>query len=140
MSHGQPWLPESSDYWFLKHVHVSTSFALAVEATLVGGIIACVESTRPPQLYIDQVAVHPSFRHRGVVQELFRVAEERATELGCVRAWLSTDPGNPAVRVWPRLGYANCSGDRTVGALEIRSNFKGPGKDRALFEKELVRR
>jgi ribosomal protein S18 acetylase RimI-like enzyme len=138
MAHGRPWLPEATDYWFFKRFHGTTSFAVSVDSTLAGGIICCVEHTRPLQLYIDQVAVHAAFRGKGIVQRLFHAAEERARELGCVVAWLSTDPANPAVRVWPRLGYVNCPGDRVEGALAIHSHFKGPGKDRALFRKAIA--
>jgi ribosomal protein S18 acetylase RimI-like enzyme len=137
MAHGRPWLPDASDYWFFKQFHGTTSFAASIDEALVGGIIACVDGNKPPRLYIDQVAVHSSFRGKGIVQRLFRAAEEKATELGCISVWLSTDPRNPAVRVWPRLGYENCPGDRNDGVLGLHSNFKGPGKDRALFQKAL---
>ena len=137
MAHGRPWLPDVSDYWFLRQFHGTTSFVASMDGLLVGGIIACIDTNQPSKLYIDQVAVHASFRGKGVVQGLFQTAEARAKELGCTTAWLSTDPRNPAVHVWPRLGYENCPGDRTDGRLSIHTNFKGPGKDRALFQKAL---
>lgn len=137
MAYGRPWLPEGSDYWFFRQFHGKTSFAASIDEMLVGAIIACVDTDHPPRLYIDQVAVHASFRGKGVVQGLFQAAEARGRELGCAIAWLSTDPRNPAVRVWPRLGYENCPGDCTDGGLTIQTNFKGPGKNRALFQKAL---
>lgn len=137
MAHGRPWLPDVSDYWFFRQFHGTTSFAACMDDAFVGGIIACVDISRPPSLYIDQVAVDPRFRGKGVVQRLFHAAEQSARTWGCISAWLSTDPRNPAVRVWPKLGYRNCPGDKMDGVLAIRSDFKGPGKDRALFQKSL---
>ena len=46
-------------------------------------------------------------------------------------------PKNPAVRVWPRLGFINCPGDAIDGDVLISRSFKGPGKHRAIFEKLL---
>jgi hypothetical protein len=36
---------------------------------------------------------------------------------------------NPAIRAWPPLGFVD---------LGLRKDFKGPGKDRAVFEKRLA--
>lgn len=137
MREGRPWLPESSDYWFFATLCGSTSFVALKNETAVGGLIACRDPDKPHELYIDQVAVHRQSRGQGIVQALFRAVETRARELHCTRLWLSTDPKNPAVRVWPRLGFVNCPGDSIDGDLSIRRDFKGPGKHRAIFEKLL---
>ena len=137
MCEGRPWLPESSDYWFFVTFHGSTSFVALKDEMAVGGLIACRSAEKPEEIYIDQVAVHRQSRGRGVVQALFLAVEARARELDCTRLWLSTDPANPAVQVWPRLGFVNCPGDAIEGNLSIRRNFKGPGKHRAIFEKVL---
>jgi GNAT superfamily N-acetyltransferase len=137
MAEGQPWLPESSDHWFFKTFCGSTSFAVIIDGRPAGGLIACRNQDGADEIYIDQVAVHRLFRGRGVVDALFHAIEEKARAVGCSRLWLSTDPRNPAVRVWPRLGFVNCPGDFNDGALAVRRDFKGPGKHRALFEKRL---
>lgn len=128
MAEGRPWLPESSDYWFFRTFCGSTSFVVLADGVPAGGVIACLNQESPSEIYVDQVAVHRSFRGRGVVELLMSAVDSRARELKCSRVWLSTDPNNPAVKVWPRLGYAH------VG---IRQDFKGPGKHRAIFEKLL---
>lgn len=140
MAGGRPWLPESCDYWFFREFHGFTSFVASQGDVAAGGIIACIDPNSPTRLYIDQVAVHPSFRNQGIVHRLFAAVEGRATEAGCTVAWLSTDPANPAVALWPKLGYQNCTGDQVQGELSIRSDFKGPGRHRALFEKVLPAR
>jgi ribosomal protein S18 acetylase RimI-like enzyme len=137
MSEGRPWLPESSDYWFFATFCGSTSFVALKSKTTVGGLIACRNPEKLDEIYIDQVAVHRQSRGQGIVQALFRAVETRARELHCTRLWLSTDPKNPAVRVWPRLGFVNCPGDAIDGDLLIKRDFKGPGKHRAIFEKVL---
>jgi ribosomal protein S18 acetylase RimI-like enzyme len=137
MAEGRPWLPESDDYWFFRTLCGSTSFAVLVDGMPAGGVIACRNQDCPNEIYIDQVAVRRSFRGRGIVQALMHAVEHRAKELKCSRVWLTTDPKNPAVRVWLRLGFTNCPGDFMEGQLAIRRNFKGPGKHRAIFEKLL---
>lgn len=137
MSEGRPWLPEASDYWFFATIHGTTSFVALDDETPVGGLIACRNPGKPEEIYIDQVAVDRRARGQGVVQALFGALETRARELHCKRLWLSTDPQNPAVRVWPRLGFSNCPGDALEGGLSIKRDFKGPGKHRAIFEKVL---
>lgn len=137
MSEGGQWLPASSDYWFFATLCGSTSFVALANGKAVGGLIACRNPEKLDEVYIDQVAVHRQARGQGVVQALFRAVETRARELHCTRLWLSTDPKNPAVRAWPRLGYVSCAGDAIDGDLSIRRDFKGPGKHRAIFEKVL---
>lgn len=137
MAEGRPWLPESSDYWFFRTFCGSTSFAAFVDEVAAGGVIACRDHDSPDEIYVDQVAVHRTHRGRGIVEALMSAVEQRARELQCSRVWLSTDPKNPAVRVWPRLGFTNCPGDSMEGRLALHLNFKGPGKHRAIFEKLL---
>jgi GNAT superfamily N-acetyltransferase len=129
MGEGRPWLPASTDYWLWRECFATTSFIASSGGDLAGGVLACVNQTRPEELYVDQVAVHPQWRGRGVAQRLFDALEQAARAHRCSRIWLSTDPANPATRTWPRLGFT---------ALPVRRDFKGPGKDRALFEKRLA--
>ena len=137
MAEGRPWLPEFADYWFFRTFCGSTSFFASVGGVHAGGLIACLNQDDPKEIYVDQVAVRRAFRGRGVAQALVRAVEHRAGVLKCTRVWLSTDPNNPAVDVWMRLGFTNCPGDLVEGRLSIHRDFKGPGKHRAIFEKKL---
>ncbi len=137
MREGRPWLPEWSDYWFFATFFGSTSFVALSNEGAVGGLIACRVPEKLDEIYIDQVAVHHKARGQGIVRALFRAVEARAKELHSTRLWLSTDPKNPAVRVWPQLGFINCPGDAIDEDLSIHRDFKGPGLHRALFEKLL---
>lgn len=128
MRHGRPWLPEGTDYWLWRECFGDTSFLAIAEGAAVGGILACVHQAQPQDLYIDQVAVDPAWRGQGVTRAMFAALEAAARERGCVRLWLSTDPANPATRAWPRVGFAS---------LGLQKSFKGPGKDRELFERRL---
>lgn len=127
MRHGRPWLPESTDYWLWQECFGDTSF-VASENIVIGGVLACINQTRPQELYVDQVAVDPAWRGQGITKLLLEAVEAAARSRGCRRLWLCTDPLNPAVRAWPPLGFTS---------LGLRKNFKGPGKDRELFEKGL---
>jgi ribosomal protein S18 acetylase RimI-like enzyme len=87
-----------------------------------------VNQARPGDLYVDQIAVDPAWRGGGVTKLLLDCLEAEARKRRCTRLWLSTDPANPAIRAWPSLGFVE---------LGLHKDFKGAGKDRALFEKRL---
>ena len=125
---GRPWLPENTDYWLWQTCFGATSFIAADGAALAGGILACVNQGAPDEVYVDQVAVHSAWRGRGVTGALLDAVCAEAERRGCRRAWLSTDPANPATQIWPRYGF---------GPLGVRKDFKGAGKDRLLFERRL---
>jgi GNAT superfamily N-acetyltransferase len=129
MRTGRPWLPESTDYWLWKDCFGDTSFVAFDGTRPAGGLLACVNQARPAELYIDQVAVDPAWRGQGVTKRLMDAAEGEARKRHCMRLWLSTDPVNPAIRAWPPLGFVE---------LGVRKDFKGAGKDRAIFEKRLA--
>ena len=126
MRTGRPWLPEHTDFWLWRECFGDTSFIALDGARAAGGVLACVNQARPGDLYVDQVAVDPAWRGRGVTKLLLDCVEAEARKRGCTRLWLSTDPVNPAIRAWPPLGFIE---------LGVRRDFKGPGKDRTLFEK-----
>jgi GNAT superfamily N-acetyltransferase len=128
MRHGHPWLPEGTDHWLWHECFGDTSFLARADDEPIGGVLACLNQSLPQDLYVDQVAVDPAWRGRGVTKALLDAVEAAARSHGCRRLWLSTDRMNPAVRAWPRLGFAS---------LGVRKNFKGPGKDREIFEKRL---
>jgi GNAT superfamily N-acetyltransferase len=137
MRHGEPWLPETTDFWFWRECFGNTSFIASVEGVPAGGILACVSQTRSEELYIDQVAVSLAWRRRGVTRQLLAAVEGEARRRGCRRVWLSTDPMNPALGAWPRLGYEVLPGTQLVNGWPVTRDMKGPGKHRALFEKRL---
>lgn len=126
---GQPWLPQHTDYWLWQACFPATSFIAAEDDALAGGVLACVNQNASYEVYVDQVAVDRAWRGRGVTGLLLDAVCAEALRRGCHRVWLSTDPANPATQVWPRYGFA---------PLGVRPDFKGPGKDRALFERSLA--
>jgi len=128
MRHGRPWLPEGTDYWLWHECFGDTSFLARADGTPVGGVLACLNQASPKDLYIDQVAVDPAWRGRGITKALIEAVEAAGRSRGCARLWLCTDPLNPAVRAWSPLGFAS---------LGVRRDFKGPGKDREIFEKRV---
>lgn len=129
MRTGRPWLPEHTDYWLWRECFGDTSFVAMDAGRPAGGVLACLNQSRPAEIYVDQVAVDPAWRGQGVTRLLLEAVEAEARKRGCTRLWLATDPVNPAIRAWPPLGFAS---------LGVRKDFKGPGKDRALFEKRLA--
>ena len=138
MREGRPWLPETADYWLWQACFGATSFIASSDGVLTGGVLACINQSKPDELYIDQVAVQREWRGRGVTGRLLEAVGEEARRRGCQRLWLSTDPANPAARAWPRHGFALLPGNDEVNGLPVTRDFKGPGKHRAIFERRLA--
>lgn len=138
MRGGRPWLPETTDYWLWQTCFGTTSFLTSLDGALTGGVLACINQGNPEELYIDQVAVQQEWRGRGVTGLLLEAVGEEGRRRGCRRVWLSTDPANPAAKVWPRHGFALLRGNDEVNGLPVTRDFKGPGKHRAIFERRLA--
>jgi aminoglycoside 6'-N-acetyltransferase I len=71
-----------------------------VEDTVVGMAAATrmARPDKPPQLYIDEVAVTPAHRRKAIASELVLALLERGRALGCSAAWLATEQDNEAAR------------------------------------------
>lgn len=72
---------------------------LALVDGVVVGMLSAVEYLHPdklPQLWINEVAVAPSFQNQGIGRALVDAALEQAQVSGWVSAWLGTDVDNNA--------------------------------------------
>jgi GNAT superfamily N-acetyltransferase len=83
--------------------------AVAIDRDLVVGMASAVHYVhpdKPPELWVNEVAVAPTHRGRGIGRRLLEVLFEHGRALGCGQAWVATEPGNTAAR---RL-YASVGG------------------------------
>lgn len=124
-----------SDYWLYACLFSSTCPVALVDDILVGALIAMRSQDDPSEIYIQDVIIHPDQRRKGVAGALVEVVRKRAQEWGCRRIYLTSEPENmPAYATWTSRGFTNVDGDYTIGKVAITKDFKGPGKDRAVFE------
>ena len=75
--------------------------AVALDDGLVVGMASAlhyVHPDKPPELWINEVGVAPSYQQQGIGQQLLRVLFERGRSLGCTEAWLGTEVDNVAAR------------------------------------------
>lgn len=82
---------------------------VARDGPVVVGIASGVHYVHPdkePELWINEVAVAPGHRGRGIGKRLVRALLDRGRSLGCREAWVLTDRENQAAQ---RL-YAACGG------------------------------
>jgi hypothetical protein len=55
-----------------------------------------------------------------------------------MRIYLTSEPANTAAHAtWTSLGFVNLAGDFTVNDVAVTRDFKGPGKDRAVYQLQI---
>lgn len=82
--------------------------AVAFDGDLVVGAASAVHyihPDKPPELWVNEVAVAPSHRGRGIARVLLRALFARGQEVGCGSAWVVTERSNTAaMRLYAALG------------------------------------
>ena len=139
MGHCGPFVKvrDDADYWIFQRFFKSTSFVAHDGVHLVGAITAWIDPENIREIYIEEVAVHPAHRGKGIALSLFEKLEEEARRRACVRLWLTCNPSNPAIQVWVKLGFSNVESGSLKNGLSVIQNLKGHGLHRAIFEKAL---
>ncbi len=143
MALGEPYVRPrtSSDYWLYARLFSSTCPVAVDGGVLAGAVIAFRSQDDPADVYVQDVMSHPDFRRRGVARLLLDSVRSRAAEWGCRRLYLTSEPENRAAhRTWLTLGFRNVPGEREFDGVQVTTDFKGRGKDRAVYELLLNRR
>jgi hypothetical protein len=66
---------------------------------------------------------------------LLSSVQRQASAWECRRIYLTSESENTAARaLWPTIGFVNAPGDRIEHGVSLISDFKGPGKHRAVYE------
>jgi aminoglycoside 6'-N-acetyltransferase I len=82
--------------------------AVALQHGTIVGIASAVHYVhpdKPPELWINEVGVAPPNQGAGIGRRLLETLFARARELGCVQAWVLTEPDNfAAIRLYRRAG------------------------------------
>lgn len=125
-----------SDYWLYAELFADTCPIALADGQVIGVVIALRSQVKPDDVYIQDVAVHPSRRRRGIARRLLDAVYERTAGWACRRLYLTSEPDNhTANATWHRLGYTNLPGDYTTNGVSVICNYKGPGKDRAVYQR-----
>jgi ribosomal protein S18 acetylase RimI-like enzyme len=137
MDSGAPYVKARtpSDYWLYAKLFSSTCPVALVDNNVIGALIAMRSQDDPTEIYIQDVMTHPGYRRQGVAAELTSVVLMHARQWGCRRIYLTSEADNTAAYLtWHSLGFTNPASDYTVRGVHVTKDFKGPGKDRAVFE------
>jgi aminoglycoside 6'-N-acetyltransferase I len=74
-----------------------------------------VHPDKPPELWINEVGVAPTFQGRGLGKAVVQALLEHAKRLGCREAWVLTDRSNhAAMRLYASAGGEEASGDHVM--------------------------
>jgi ribosomal protein S18 acetylase RimI-like enzyme len=74
---------------------------VAVDGELVVGFASAVHHVhpdKPPELWINEVGVAPSYQRQGLGRGLLAMLLRHGATLGCVQAWVLTSPTNTAAQ------------------------------------------
>jgi 8-oxo-dGTP pyrophosphatase MutT (NUDIX family)/GNAT superfamily N-acetyltransferase len=143
MTLGDPYVRvrSASDYWLYATLFSSTCQVAIDDGMLVGAVVAMRSQDNPNDVYVQDVAVHPDHRRRGIATTLLGVVIARARRWGARRLYLTSEPDNTAAAAtWRRLGFTNLPGDTTIGDVQVIADYKGPGKHRAVYQLDLSTR
>jgi ribosomal protein S18 acetylase RimI-like enzyme len=124
-----------SDYWLYARLFASTCPVAVAGDRVVGAAIAMRSQDEPDDIYLQDLMVHPEHRQQGIARALLDAVRLRGEQWRCRRLYLTSEPDNEAaLRTWTALGFSNLAGDYTIGDISVTRDFKGPGRDRAVFE------
>jgi len=130
-----------SDYWLYATLFSPTCPVAIIDDDVVGAVIAFRSQDLPHEVYVQDVVTHPEHRGKGVARTLLATVNEYAIQHACTRMYLTSEPDNiVAHRTWLALGFVNIPGDRVEHGIEITTDVKGPGRDRAIYEIDLKHR
>jgi GNAT superfamily N-acetyltransferase len=90
--------------------------AVALDGETVVGMASAVhyvQPDKPPELWINEVGVAPTYQRQGVGRRLLEALFERGRELGCGEAWVLTDDENAAARAL----YAAVGGEESAAIM-----------------------
>jgi GNAT superfamily N-acetyltransferase len=127
-----------SDYWLYASLFSSTCPVVLIDGEVAGAIIAFRSQNDPDDVYVQDVMTHPDHRHKGVASALLAHLRDQARQWGCTRIYLTSEPSNTAAQAaWRSFGYRNLPGDHTINGVSVIKDFKGLGKDRAVYQLDL---
>lgn len=140
LSQGSPyiWPRTASDYWLYSALFSSTCPVAPHEDTITGVVIAIRSQDHPDDIYIQDVMTHAHHRRQGIAKALINSVCAQGEAWGCGRLYLTSEPENTSAHhAWGALGFVNVPGDHRVNGVEVITDFKGPGKTRAVYELHL---
>ncbi|MEU6562647.1 GNAT family N-acetyltransferase [Nocardia nova] len=127
-----------SDYWLYAALFSSTCPLAILDGRVAGAAIAFRSQDRPDDIYVQDAITHPDYRRRGITRALIDAIADRGAEWGCRRLYLTSEPGNDAAHAtWITLSFTNIAGDRSIGGVSVITDYKGPGKTRAVYQRLL---
>lgn len=140
MRTGAPYISvrSQSDYWAYATLFSSTCPLAVLDEVVAAAVVAFRSQDEPNDIYVQDVVVHPEHRGKGLAAQLLDTVRDYGIMQGCRRIYLTSEPGNiSAHRAWIRYGFVNLPGHREENGIEVTRDFKGPGKDRAVYELNL---
>jgi GNAT superfamily N-acetyltransferase len=128
-----------SDYWLYARLFSSSCPVALVDGNVAGAVIAFRSQDDIADVYVQDVMIAAQYRNRGLATALLGQIRDWAVAAGCRRIYLTSEPENVAAhRAWISQGFVNVPGDYDAHGVQVVCNYKGPGKDRAVYELRLA--
>ena len=97
---------------------------VAMDHGMVVGFASAVDHIhpyKPPQLWINEVGVAPTYQGKGVGEAVLSVLLSRGKDLGCTKAWVQTDDDNHQARAF----YRSAGGIETPAVVMVTYPMMG---------------
>jgi GNAT superfamily N-acetyltransferase len=143
MELGEPYIYARglSEYWLYATLFSLTCPIATSDDGIIGAVFAFRSQDHPAEVYVQDVMIHPQHRQEGIARALLDSVRSQAEKWGCERVYLTSEPDNqPAHAAWTRLGFVNLAGDHEINGVSVTTDFKGPGRSRAVYELPLNER
>ncbi len=127
-SFSTPWTPDMFR-WELRNSDVSATYVIKTPDGLV--VAFCCVWVVMDELHINNVAVRPEFRRRGLARALLAHVTDEAIRRGATRATLEVRRSNvAALRLYDRLGF-------TIGGVR-RNYYTNPIEDALILWRSIA--
>jgi GNAT superfamily N-acetyltransferase len=129
------WPRTASDYWLYVNLFSSTCPVALDGEPIAGVVIGFRSQDDPADIYLQDVMAHPDYRRQDIAATLIDAVRSQGQVWGCARLYLTSEPDNTAAhRTWGTLGFTNIRGDKVIDGVNVITDYKGPGKTRAVYE------
>jgi aminoglycoside 6'-N-acetyltransferase I len=84
-----------------------------------------IHPDKPPELWINEVAVSPTYHRRGISRQVVEGLLDVGRALGCVEAWVLTEDDNQAaIGLYESVGGVRATADPVMFSMRLKGEAR----------------